>query len=121
MATTTTSVPLDAKTSEQIIAMYKAGEKLIAITKATGVPRASIYWVLRKEGITPDRIAKPSSESMTVIEVLDRLRTTERENGELRYREGQLVEQIQALHEEITELKRQLRDARKGRPRAAAS
>ena len=117
----TASVALDAKVSARVVSMYESGERLIDITRATGVPRASIYWVLRKEGITPSRMPKPSGEMMSVHDVLDRLRTTERENGQLR-------ERLAAAEAVNAELMTQLKDkfvqgrttpARQARPKAS--
>ena len=41
---------------EDVVRMYQAGATLAQITETTGVARSSIYWVLRKHGITPDRL-----------------------------------------------------------------
>ncbi len=46
---------------EDVIRMYRDGATLAQITEATGVARSSIYWVLRKHGITPDRLRSRST------------------------------------------------------------
>lgn len=45
----------DDKTIAKVIDLYEAGTKLADITKDTGVPRSSIYWILQREGIDPNR------------------------------------------------------------------
>jgi hypothetical protein len=52
---------LDETTRTQIIDMYKAGKKTAEITKATGAPRSSIYFVMNEEGVTPTRKSGPRS------------------------------------------------------------
>ncbi len=44
------------QSEEDVVRMYREGATLAQITEATGVARSSIYWVLRKHGITPDRL-----------------------------------------------------------------
>jgi len=67
-----------------VIRMYQEGYKLSEITKETHVPRATIYWLLKRNGISTDRIARASGTGVSGTELLDRLRATERENGALR-------------------------------------
>jgi hypothetical protein len=43
------------ETEATIVRMYGEGAKLAAIEKATGVPRASIYLVLERNGQAPKR------------------------------------------------------------------
>jgi DNA invertase Pin-like site-specific DNA recombinase len=74
---------MEPDTEARVVAMYEAGDKLIDITKATGLPRATIYWVLQRAGVQPGRVRKPAANAVTVIEVLDRLRETERYVGRL--------------------------------------
>jgi 'Paired box' domain len=77
--------PIADDVQARIIEMYNAGAKTAEITRATHVPRASIYWVLERNGIRPNRVGLGrSTDAMTISEVLDRLRSVERENGELR-------------------------------------
>ncbi len=47
---------LDPQVEEDVVRMYRDGSTLAEITEATGVARSSIYWVLRKRDITPDRL-----------------------------------------------------------------
>lgn len=68
---------------ERVIELYKEGKKLAEITRETRVPRATIYWILNKEGIRPDRTSVKAGDAVTVGDVLAELRTTERENGRL--------------------------------------
>ena len=67
-----------------VIRMYQEGYKLSEITAETHVPRATIYWLLKRNGIPTDRIASGASTGVSGQELLDRLRQTERENGALR-------------------------------------
>lgn len=90
-------------TAEQIISLYQAGERLIEITRQTGVPRATIYWVLRRNGIHPNRATKPSSESMSVHEVLDRLMASEREVATLQERLAVAQRTIEMLSGQLTQ------------------
>ena len=73
--------PKDPK--PEVIRMYLAGAKLAEITAATHVPRATIYYILESEGIEPNRLNK-NEPTVNVGELLDQMRTTERENGVLR-------------------------------------
>lgn len=72
------------ETRERVITLYQEGKPLAEITRLTRVPRATIYWILNKEGIRPDRTAAKAGESVTVGDILAELRTTERENGRLK-------------------------------------
>jgi hypothetical protein len=77
--------PIAEDVQLRVVEMYKANAKTAEITRATHVPRASIYWVLERHGIRPNRLGMGrQGDAMTVDEVLDRLRDVERENGELR-------------------------------------
>ncbi|MDQ4145288.1 MAG: helix-turn-helix domain-containing protein [Actinomycetota bacterium] len=62
---------LDPEAEAEVVRLYRDGATLAEITEATGVARSSIYWVLRKHDITPDRLrAKlsvlPAAEGLTM-------------------------------------------------------
>lgn len=44
-----------AQQREGIVSDYLAGRKLRQIEEDWNVPRATVYWVLQKEGVAPDR------------------------------------------------------------------
>lgn len=49
---------LDTTVRERIVAAYKRGDKIRDIEERFGIARATIYWVLDKEGQTPNRIQR---------------------------------------------------------------
>jgi hypothetical protein len=71
-------------TKQRVIEMYQAGSKLADITKATKVPRATIYYLLKQEGIMPDRVGRADQDAVPASELLDRLLECERQVGALR-------------------------------------
>ena len=62
--------------------MYQAGERLKDITEETGLGRPTIYWILKTEGVVPDR--QPRIDSLSVQELLEALRLAHEEIGRLR-------------------------------------
>lgn len=76
---------------DRVIRMYLDGAKTAEITRETSVPRATIYWILQRAGIDPNRqnIDKPTYEDLEL--------TVERLEGEL-----------SAARHELTVLNRQL-------------
>lgn len=91
---------LTAEEKATIVEMYSRGEKLIDITRATGATRSTIYWVLSKAGIEPERIAKPAmAEGMNSSDLLDALRAALVENGRLR----EALDRERALNEALLE------------------
>lgn len=64
----------------QVITMYQAGDKVKDITEATGLARPNIYWVLRAEGLTPNRQKR---DNVTTQNLLDALRDAHQEIGRL--------------------------------------
>lgn len=70
-------------TRARVVELYQSGHKLAAITAETGVPRATIYWILRREGIRTDRVARSNDDALSVGELLDTLRGAEQEIGRL--------------------------------------
>jgi hypothetical protein len=77
-----TTDPNTEKIHDQVVKMYKAGERLSDITDKTGVPRPTVYWILQKRGIRPSR-TKPMGEEITTSEVLEQLAAANREIGKL--------------------------------------
>lgn len=71
------------ETRQHVIALYQSGHKLADITRETGVPRATIYWILKREGIRTDRVARSADEALSMSEVLEALRRSEQEVGRL--------------------------------------
>ena len=69
------------ETRRRVAAMYQAGERLKAITEETNLSRPTIYWILRTEGIVPDR--KPRVDSLSMKELLEALRLADQEIGRL--------------------------------------
>ena len=112
-----------AEKRTQVIELYQAGHKLADITSETGVPRATIYWILRQEGVRTDRVARSPDDALSMSELLDQLRRSEQETGRLRAdleRERTItrwfVERIVFSEELPTELKQVLRQ-QPARPR----
>lgn len=50
--------PLDDKTQKKIVVAYERGDKIKDIQESVGVPRATIYYVLEKHGVTSNRIKR---------------------------------------------------------------
>lgn len=73
---------IPAVTREKVITMYAAGERLQSIQDETGLGRPTVYWILRTEGVLPDR--KPRIDTLTPGELLDALRASEQEVGRLK-------------------------------------
>jgi transposase-like protein len=71
------------ETRGQVISLYTEGHKLAEITRQTGVPRATIYWILKREGIRTDRVARTPDEALSMSDVLEALRRSEQEVGRL--------------------------------------
>lgn len=62
---------LSPEAEDEVVRLYREGATLAQITEQTGVGRSSIYWVLRKHDITPDRLrsrlaAPPTSEGIAM-------------------------------------------------------
>lgn len=72
------------ETRQRVIDMYKAGHRLAEITAETSVPRATIYYILKREGIRTDRVARGPDEALSMSDVLDELRRAMEEVGRLR-------------------------------------
>ena len=71
------------QTRARVIEMYQAGHKLADITRETGVPRATVYWILDREGIKTNRTSRGKDDAVSLTEVLDSLRRSEQEVGRL--------------------------------------
>jgi AcrR family transcriptional regulator len=76
-------------TYDRVVELYMSGARLKDITAETGVPRPTIYYALRKRGLTPTR-TKASDETITVSDVLQQLAAANREIGRLQARLEQL-------------------------------
>lgn len=81
MTTTRKTVP--SRTRTKVIEMYLGRVPLAQITADTGVPRATIFMLLKQEGIRPNRTGGGFDEQSTG-ELIDQIRRVERENGALR-------------------------------------
>jgi transposase-like protein len=88
---------LSEQDRDRIVELYQQGTKLVEITRLTGVPRSTIYWVLRKRGVEPERITRPSRESLGVDEVLAQLAEANRTIGQLQER----LDRERALNEAL--------------------
>jgi transposase-like protein len=78
------AVPFHSEeTRQQVINLYQEGHRLADITRETGVPRATIYWILKREGIRTDRVARSGDEMLSMGDVLEALRRSEQEVGRL--------------------------------------
>lgn len=89
--------PIAEDVQAKIIEMYQAKRPTAEITRATHVPRASIYYVLDAHGIKPDRLGVNRVEAATQGELLDRLSASERECGELRAERDRLRATLDTL------------------------
>lgn len=85
---------------DQVVEMYKAGYKMAEIAAETGFPQGTLFWVLRKRGIKPDRYGRgEEDEGVSSSDLLTELRSALRENGQLRDR----VERQQAIIDALME------------------
>lgn len=73
---------IPAVTRQKVKDMYAAGERLKNIQDETSLSRPTIYWILRTEGMLPDR--KPRLDTLSVQDLLEALRASEQEVGRLR-------------------------------------
>jgi transposase-like protein len=46
----------DEATRQRVVEMYKAGAKMDAIERETGVPRPTVYLILEEKGVGPSRL-----------------------------------------------------------------
>jgi hypothetical protein len=99
-----------------VIRMYQEGATTAEITRETHVPRATIYWLLKRYDIPTDRITKPVGGIVSTSELLDRLREAERENGVLREK----VIKLEALVDYLSVFTQAVRPAGDGVSRAPA-
>ena len=95
----------DERTS-RVIEMYQEGARLVDITRETGVPRATIYFLLRRNGISTDRLGQ-SGDAIGASELLTRLQQSERENGVLRNK----IEKLEAIIEYLSAFTKAVRPA----------
>lgn len=66
----------------RVVEMYQQGHRLAEITRETGVPRATVYWILDREGVKTNR-NRTKDEALTMTEVLAALQRSEQEVGRL--------------------------------------
>ena len=57
---TTMKETISEKVQKQIADAYRRGDKLRDISEAFGVPRATVYYCLEKQGVTSDRVKRGS-------------------------------------------------------------
>lgn len=79
-----TTKPISDEDRDKIVSMYKAGSRIADITRETGRPRPTIYWVLQQKGVHPGRIHRPSQTEVSVEQMLDRWRDCIAENAVLK-------------------------------------
>lgn len=84
--------PVHDDVAKRVVEMYvEQGAKLAAITEETGVPRSTIYWILQRAGVDPQRQgtrrATPA-DSVVAVDALkwamERIEDLARDNGRLR-------------------------------------
>lgn len=51
-------VLVNERDRKEIAAAYERGDKIREIEERFGVPRSTIYWILEKEGQTPNRLQR---------------------------------------------------------------
>ena len=93
---------MDDAIKDLVVDLYKAGVKTAEITKETGVPRPTIYWILNERGVRPSR-TKRQPEGVTVDQVLVRLESAERKIGFLEAELAREKALNQALLDRLTD------------------
>lgn len=68
-------------TQKKVVKMYQDGERVGDIVAETGVSRPTIYWILRTEGVKPQRHVR--DDVLSAAELADMLREAERQIGRL--------------------------------------
>ena len=98
-----------ADTKDRVVEMYQAGARTADIEAETGVPRPSIYMILKQQGIQPSRQKARVPMDLTVDQLLEQLAGRDRTIGRLQAR----VEELEAdLSETQNALKEQKKQAR---------
>lgn len=75
---------IPVKIQRQVVKMYEQGERVNDIVAETGVSRPTIYWILRTQGIKPQRHVR--EDQLSATELAEMLRQAEREIGRLQER-----------------------------------
>lgn len=73
-------------TKDRVVEMYQAGARTVDIEKETGVPRPSIYMILRQQGISPSRQKARVPMNLTIDQLLEQLAARDRTIGRLQAR-----------------------------------
>jgi len=89
------------ETVRMVLERYNNGDKVVKIAEDAGIPRATLYWILEKNGVAPKRAhnRKRFATDGETVEALYAL----------------IVEQeeyIASLEEEVTSLRARLKDVR---------
>lgn len=92
--------PLDPKVQKKIVAAYERGDKIKDIQESLDVPRATIYYVLEKHGVTSNRIKRRSRLTGGDVELAQLYELIDSQN--------KVIEQ---QREVIAELQQQLKEA----------
>jgi HAMP domain-containing protein len=74
---------LDAEIQDRVVEMYLSAAKLDEITAETGVLRPTIYYILNKRGIRPQRTRRAAPSEVNTDQLLQRLDAQAREIGRL--------------------------------------
>lgn len=97
--------PLDEKVQKKIVAAYERGDKIKDIQESLNVPRATIYYVLEKHGVTSNRIKRRSRLTGGDVELAQLYELIDSQN--------KVIEQQKEV---ITELQRQLKNGHTSTP-----
>ncbi len=84
------------ETKDRVVAMYQAGARTADIEAETGVPRPSIYMILKQQGIQPSRQKARVPMDLTVDQLLEQLAGRDRQIGRLQARIEDLEAQLEA-------------------------
>lgn len=71
------------ETKRQVADLYTQGVKVTDIEEQTGLPRPTIYYVLRNQGLRPSRTARGAADATTPADMLADLAALERRVGRL--------------------------------------
>ena len=80
----------------RVIEMYKAGAKYKTITAETGMPQATITWVLHEEKVRPRRVPR---ENVSVRVVMADLADAQRQLGAVTAERDALLEEVDRLRQ----------------------
>ena len=104
---------------DEVLNLYRQGRKLTQITQATGIPRSTIYYILNREGIRPNRNST-KTERPEYAFLQDKIEELTRENERLIIRRDRLevsnqraLGDSEGLQATIRELRAELAKARK--------